>query len=453
MVLIKRQVPLSNEAGSDVDMEGKKLEGAIDAISIKSNTALLDQLAAVFRYSAEVFEQLYVDVEKSGERIKALKGRIETANNFVPQIDDYIAKASPQIFLSTFGTSYATRIPQDAQLLNPSSRYVAIQEKWEECDVIPDVDALNYYRDEGDAEMGSKLYTNPMYFIEAWVADQEKQTKEAKEARRARREERKKKKGQSKVGKNQQVAEVKKMNRTRYNQWGEKITDDDDVGSAAPSRTASKSDPGVVATTANASDFENKRKKKKKVKKEAARAPSGDAPAPPPAEPTPSKPKSSGPAKMKVTADNTGAAAPPPPAPPAAPAAPAKMKVTADNAGAPAPPAPPAAPAAPVAPAAPSAPAAPEASRSGLLGQIQGGMQLRKTEEAPPEEPAEKSGLLGQIQSGIKLRKVEQKEQAAPSGGGGDTGGFNVAAILQRRLAMEFSSDDEDDDEWDDDDW
>jgi len=75
-----------------------------------------------------------------------------------------------------------------------------------------------------------------------------------------------------------------------------------------------------------------------------------------------------------------------------------------------------------------------------------GGGGLPKVEE-------KKSNLLQQIREGKRLKKVEESDRKrAPV----DTGGFNVAAILQRRIALEFSSDEEGsgNSDWDDDsDW
>lgn len=83
--------------------------------------------------------------------------------------------------------------------------------------------------------------------------------------------------------------------------------------------------------------------------------------------------------------------------------------------------------------------------------------QLGKTGlKAVPQEATEKkpegkrSALLNAIQAGTQLRKVDTAEVEETKQG--DTyGGFDVARILARRAAMEFS--DEEDNSFDDDDW
>ena len=64
------------------------------------------------------------------------------------------------------------------------------------------------------------------------------------------------------------------------------------------------------------------------------------------------------------------------------------------------------------------------------------------------EKPVEKrSTLLHSIHQGVQLKKVQEvkKEESKT------LGGFNIAKILERRAAMEYSDEeDENDEEWDD---
>lgn len=90
------------------------------------------------------------------------------------------------------------------------------------------------------------------------------------------------------------------------------------------------------------------------------------------------------------------------------------------------------------------------ASQSNLAAALQN-VSLKKA--APIAAPVvdERSNLLQAIRVGINLKKVEQKERSEqPVSSGND-----VASILARRIAVEFSDSDESDstlaseDEWD----
>lgn len=148
----------------------------------------------------------------------------------------------------------------------------------------------------------------------------------------------------------------------------------------------------------------------------------------------------------------------PAPAPPSAPAAPPASAAPPSRAPAPPPaPAPPAAPPPPMAPAPPSAPPPPAAGSpappraagggGGALAAIAAGVSLSHV-SAEDRKPANKTtSLLSSIQQGVQLRKVEVQEKEVKA----DSGAFDVAKILARRAAMEFSDSDSDgdDDDWD----
>ena len=94
---------------------------------------------------------------------------------------------------------------------------------------------------------------------------------------------------------------------------------------------------------------------------------------------------------------------------------------------------------------------APPAPPSGGLISALGSVQLKVT-QVQEKEPDARNDLLGAIRRGKNLRKVEHQEiKPATMTAGGD-----VASILARRIAVEFSDSDDDGDdddgEWDDDD-
>lgn len=88
-----------------------------------------------------------------------------------------------------------------------------------------------------------------------------------------------------------------------------------------------------------------------------------------------------------------------------------------------------------------------------------GGLNLAdaKLKSVPDAEQGEKkpvekrSALLSAIHAGTQLRKVDT-EAIKEANKKEDSGGFNVAKILARRAAMEFS-DEDDDNSFGDDDW
>ena len=90
----------------------------------------------------------------------------------------------------------------------------------------------------------------------------------------------------------------------------------------------------------------------------------------------------------------------------------------------------------------------PKDARSSLLDSIHKGVALRKTEV----RSIRFIEVLFCLPSSTPLQVDKKSEPAAAATVGG--AGFNVAMILSRRAAIEFSDDedDDDDDEWEDDD-
>eukprot|EP00462_Mataza_sp_D1_P019215 CAMPEP_0175140716 /NCGR_PEP_ID=MMETSP0087-20121206/11680_1 /TAXON_ID=136419 /ORGANISM="Unknown Unknown, Strain D1" /LENGTH=719 /DNA_ID=CAMNT_0016424003 /DNA_START=11 /DNA_END=2170 /DNA_ORIENTATION=+ len=137
----------------------------------------------------------------------------------------------------------------------------------------------------------------------------------------------------------------------------------------------------------------------------------------------------------------------PPPVPPAVP-----PSIPVPPSAPPAP-SPPAAPQLLSPPTAPSAPSPPPASPGGLLGQIQGGMTLRKV-EASPRKASSSGGhgdLLAQIAAGKKLKKVEVQNQVAVESGTGLQATLAKSLMNYRKFvqADDEEESDDDDDEWD----
>jgi len=479
---------------------------------------VLEQLTALLGYASEIYQGIYDDLSDTSKRLQDLSTRVGAVSDFMPSLEDYVDAAAGDAFISKGASPFSSETREDAQLLRKETRTTAILDVYDtRCVPPPDLSALDEYRDDGGKCL--KEYTNPDYFIQAWLEEQKKKAKEARQRRQARE---KTKGSAGNLRKANQVQEVTKLKKTRWNQWGEKIEDDEDDSAAAPSRRGNTATPRVATsqapteltsarqptsargsvrnpptpqspttTTAPAptpsprasepkaepppkedkkSLSESKRvsrreepkkdkkeaKKEKKDTKKEKKDSKKDTKKESKKETKETKPdlkkKPSSISRSDAKAPATSAPSAPA-APPAAPEAPAEAPVQSRPTFS-IPSAPPAAPAAP--PPAPSAPAPPPPAPSAPNAPPPPSSSLNIPDAPQVGADEKRSDLLLQIQAGKQLKKAQERKLEPKETR--DDGTINVAAILQRRMAFEFSDDEDDggdsdghpDSDWDD---
>ncbi|ELR24256.1 uncharacterized protein ACA1_168940 [Acanthamoeba castellanii str. Neff] len=235
------------------------------AVRHQTMAGILGQLSTLLSYANELYADLHRELSNDAQRISALAARTQAAYDYLPHLETYIHNTGPEEFINRGGSEYKQKGGEDCQLLSPGTRATATVVVYDtECVPPPDLSPLDPYREDGRPCI--KDYTNPAFFVEEWIAEQKRQ---AQEARRRREKSRKTKQDERGVLRRaNEAVEVKKLKKTRYNQWGEKIQDGDDDGAvAAPSREATKSAPRVEATTAPKELTESSKGHKKREKK------------------------------------------------------------------------------------------------------------------------------------------------------------------------------------------
>src|SRR3989338_692429 len=101
---------------------------------------------------------LATECEKINSRLSNLKDRVDAAFDGLNSLEKIVdGQTSKRAFLSFPPLQgYKVDDNQDQQLLVPSSRPVAIQETYETCQKIPELEKLDVYRD--DKLQSAKLY-------------------------------------------------------------------------------------------------------------------------------------------------------------------------------------------------------------------------------------------------------------------------------------------------------
>ena len=479
-------------------------------LSQANNNGIIEQVSQLFEFTHNMFSELLEEATTTASRIQTLGTRVRALEDSLPFIE---SEAPVRVALSNPGVKFANKAPEDACKFMPDSRAPAMIAQHEKSMPPPNLAVLDEFIGE-DEESCLKKYTNPMFFLESWVEEQNRLYLEAKKKRAKRRKVRK----QAQATKKIEVKQVQ-LRRNKYNAMGQEFS--------SPAASRAQTSSARIETTSNRPVAERAATQPTAPVEEVYHPPPpsnpvppptsdfppppvaadpipppNDFPAPPPqvvSEPSPppaavepepevpssssksskkdkkssskvkkeKKSKSSKEKKESKSKDKKSKSskkkssktpapppptdiAPPPPtenvAPPPVQHTPVVAEKAKPNPPGPPPPAPP-----PPPDLMPPPINKPKMGGAGLAGQLTtAGLKSVDPSDVEKKPVEKRSALLDSIQRGTQLKKVDidavKKEKQKEAGGA-----FNVAKIMERRAAMEFS--DSEDDSFDDDNW
>ncbi|KAK2491622.1 hypothetical protein MC885_001899 [Smutsia gigantea] len=485
------------------------IKNELECVTNISLANIIRQLSSLSKYAEDIFGELFNEAHSFSFRVNSLQERVDRLSVSVTQLDPKEEELSLQDI--TMRKAFRSSTIQDQQLFDRKTLPIPLQETYDVCEQPPPLNILTPYRDDG--KEGLKFYTNPSYFFDLW---KEKMLQDTEDKRKEKRKQKVlqeiPKTEQKNLDRPHEPEKVPRAPHDRRREWqklaqGPELAEDDaallhkhiEVANGPASHFETSSATGLI---------ENRPQSPA-----AGRTPVFVSPTPPP--PPPPLPSASSTSSLRASMTSTppppvpppppppatalqAPAVPPPPAPlqiapgvlhpapppvapplvqpspPAARAAPVCETVPVhplpqgEAQGLPPPPPPPPLPPPGIRPSSPVTAAALAHTPSGLHAAPPGapGPQVPLMPPSPPSQavPASepkrhpstlpvisdaRSVLLEAIRKGIQLRKVEeQREQEAKH----ERIENDVATILSRRIAVEYS-DSEDDSEFDEVDW
>ncbi|XP_068786295.1 actin-binding protein WASF3 isoform X3 [Struthio camelus] len=384
----------------------------LECVTNSTLAAIIRQLSSLSKHAEDIFGELFNEANSFYIRANSLQDRIDRLAVKVTQLDSTVEEVSLQDI--NMKKAFKSSTIQDQQVVSKNSIPNPVADIYNQSDKPPPLNILSPYRD--DKKDGLKFYTDPSYFFDLWKEKMLQDTEDKrKEKRRQKRE-----KHKLNPNRNQQI-NVRKV-RTRKEEWerrkmGIEFMSDAKKMEQAGSMKEDKMPKGMLP--AQMVDYYN---------------PTGPPPPPPPPMIPSAQTAFVSPLQVPLPASHSGlvtgptyAATHPPPS--------SGLVVTA-----------------PPPPGPPPPPPGPPAAGSSLSSSP---MHAPLAAEAKRHEPAQppisdaRSDLLAAIRMGIQLKKVqEQREQEAKR----EPVGNDVATILSRRIAVEYS-DSDDDSEFDENDW
>ncbi|KYO27428.1 wiskott-Aldrich syndrome protein family member 3 isoform A [Alligator mississippiensis] len=429
--------------------------------------AIIRQLSSLSKHAEDIFGELFNEANNFYIRANSLQDRIDRLAVKVTQLDSTVEEVSLQDI--NMKKAFKSSTIQDQQVVSKNSIPNPVADIYNQSDKPPPLNILTPYRD--DKKDGLKFYTDPSYFFDLWKEKMLQDTEDKrKEKRRQKRE-----KHKLNPNRNQQI-NVRKV-RTRKEEWERRKMGIEFMSDAKKLEKAGSMKEDKMPKGSHASDVTDYsypatpnhslhqqpvmpsygagdgpqymgvsqgheheyRPPSTTVRHATLNRPQQPPPPPPQASDgshssVPLVPADYGPLQLPVPPSHSGlvtgstyAATPHPP--------PTGLVVTA-----PPPPGPP--------PPPPGPPAAGSSlSSSPMHAPPVAETKRHETTQAPISDA--RSDLLAAIRMGIQLKKVqEQREQEAKR----EPVGNDVATILSRRIAVEYS-DSDDDSEFDENDW
>ncbi|XP_076024964.1 actin-binding protein WASF3-like [Genypterus blacodes] len=459
MPLVKRNIEPRHLCHTAVpDRIGSELE----CVTNNTLSAIIRQLSSLSKQAENVFGELFNEANTFYTRANCLQDRIDRLANKVTQLDSSVEEVSLQDI--NMRKAFKGSVVQEQQVLSKISTPNSVAEMYNSSDKPPPLSTLTSYREDSTEAM--KFYSDPSYFFDLW---KEKMLQDTEEKRKERRRQREQKRCVDSSTLQREVKKVRKV-RNRRQEWNMMAFDKElrpdhrhphtlrrgasSEGSLSPDGRPDLPDYPVPPVPALATcsyakshdyvpgnahpsppvdheyhsiDVGYKGGIYSTAEPHSVEHVNGAAPDynsfPPPPVPGPPIPSSQTAFVFPPTPDNGALHVGPgysiPPVPPPGP----RML--------------------PLPPGPPPPPLPPPAAPSHLIGHMEGNIA-----ETKPGRDA-RSDLLSAIRMGIQLKKVqEQQEQQHKR----ELAGNDVATILSRRIAVEYT-DSEDDSELDDNEW
>lgn len=437
MPLIKRSVdPIELSRGKLAD----GLKSELEAVSVNTLCGIMRQLSSISKHAEDLFGELCAETNSVFQRTNSLQERIQSLSQKVTQLDSNVEEISLQDI--NMRKAFKCTIVTDQQVLASSTLPSAMKERYQTCDKPPSLQEMNPYRDDNKDAL--KFYTDPTYFFELWCEEMKKETEKKKKRRRA---------GRTRAATGEKKA-VKAVKKKVYCAQGEEfktagvstsptsVTGDVSNADVKREHEHSKQPNGGIPDgnlpnhviepnkTPGKSGSPAARRQSRRYTNQNVNRPNVAPPPPPIAgmdkfmSPPRSDSVSSHGVPVLPTMPNP--AAPPPPAPPPPPPLPGqggnqalKQSPSETSVG--------------------SHPTVSPSSTSLTTSTSESSISVQSAETPlPPKEQVDaRSDLLSAIRRGMELRKVQVQEarKEPESNGFGD-----VASILARRIAVEYSS-------------
>ncbi|XP_030275285.1 wiskott-Aldrich syndrome protein family member 3-like [Sparus aurata] len=181
----------------------------LECVTNSTLAAVIKQLGGLSRHAEDIFGELFTEANSFYLRMNSLQERVDLLAVKVTQLDSTVEEVSLQDI--NMRKAFRSSTIQDQQVVSRSSILNPVLEMYQRCDKPPPLNILTPYRD--DKKDGLKFYTDPSYFFSLW---KEKMLQATENKRKEKRRQKEQKHVEESSGR--EVKKVRKA-RNRRQEW------------------------------------------------------------------------------------------------------------------------------------------------------------------------------------------------------------------------------------------
>ncbi|ETE69577.1 Wiskott-Aldrich syndrome protein family member 1, partial [Ophiophagus hannah] len=196
------------------------IKNELECVTNISLANIIRQLSSLSKYAEDIFGELFNEAHSFSFRVNSLQERVDRLSVSVTQLDPKEEELSLQDI--TMRKAFRSSTTQDQQLFDRKSLPIPLQETYDTCEQPPPLNILTPYRDDG--KEGLKFYTNPSYFFDLW---KEKMLQDTEDKRKEKRKQK-----QKNLDRPHEPEKVPRAPHDRRREWqklaqGPELADDD----------------------------------------------------------------------------------------------------------------------------------------------------------------------------------------------------------------------------------
>ncbi|XP_038631496.1 wiskott-Aldrich syndrome protein family member 3-like [Scyliorhinus canicula] len=156
----------------------------LECVTNSTLAAIIKQLGSLSRHAEDIFGELFNEANNFCMRVNSLQERIDCLAIKVTQLDSTVEEVSLQDI--NMRKAFKSSTTQDQQVVSRNTIPNPVLEMFQQCDKPPPLNILTPYRD--DRKDGLKFYTDSSYFFNLWKEKMLQATEDKRKEKRRQKE-------------------------------------------------------------------------------------------------------------------------------------------------------------------------------------------------------------------------------------------------------------------------